>query len=461
MADRPRGISVRLGTTVAATLVLAAVLSMAGLGLSVYVRHSLIASLDAASRTRALDVAALVVAGSLPAVLPAAADDADLVQVVGPRGQVLTSSANLSGQSPLLPADRPLPVHPISTTAPIGSSGEQFRLQGVPVTLPSGVGRVVVARSLAGVQASVEQITRALTLGGPPLLLLVGGVIWLAVGRTLAPVDRMSSRAAAITPNDIEQQVPVPPGNDAVARLAHTLNDLLQRLQRAHDRQRQLVADASHELKSPLAGVLSQLDVARSYPERTDHPKVLETVREETSRLAMLVDDLLVLARLDERGPALSDPVAVEELVLAEYRRLRSLGTVEVRLGPLDAAIVSGRAADLARLLRNLGDNAVAHAESQVWVGLTCDTRQVCVTVDDDGPGIPAADRERVFERFTRLDESRARPRPTSGSGLGLAISREVARAHGGDVRLTNRPDGSGTRALVTLPRRSEEPLCP
>ena len=266
----------------------------------------------------------------------------------------------------------------------------------------------------------------------------------------------MRQRAASIGGDDLEQRVPVPDSRDEIARLATTLNDMLARLQSAAIRQQRFIGDASHELKSPLAAIAAQVEVAGAYPSSGDPQQVLARVHQQAARMGQLIDDLLFLAHSDEQPRRHSeDRVDLDELVLSEVRRLREIGTVEVSmLGP-DAVALPGSAQDLARALRNLGDNAITHATSSVSIGLRVDGVTAVLTVDDDGPGIPEPERLAVFERFTRLEPDRSRQNHGGGTGLGLAICREIARAHGGNVTAQARADGRpGARFTMSLPIR-------
>jgi signal transduction histidine kinase len=225
---------------------------------------------------------------------------------------------------------------------------------------------------------------------------------------------------------------------------------MLDRLEGAAGRQRQFVSDASHELRSPLTTIRTKVEVASLHPELVDWSEVTHTVLGEVDRLDDMVGDLLQLARLDETGGALASrgEVDLDEVVNAETARLRAMG-VEIDDSGVAAARVQGDRAALARLVRNLTDNAARHARSRVAVSVAMDDGDAVVRVDDDGPGVPLTDRERVFERFTRLDESRARG--AGGAGLGLALVRAVAVAHGGSVRVLDAPLG-GARFEARLP---------
>jgi signal transduction histidine kinase len=238
------------------------------------------------------------------------------------------------------------------------------------------------------------------------------------------------------------------------------MNEMLKRLEDAATRQRQFVADASHELRSPLAALRAQVDVALAHPEDSASTRALESVQGQVDRMSVLVDDLLFLARSAE-GAALRhrELVDLDDLVLAEIHRLRELGGPAVELAGVHAARVEGSERDLARLLRNLGDNAREHARSLVSLRLTTNEKTAELTVTDDGDGIRPEDRERVFERFIRLDDARSRTARGGGAGVGLSIVKQIVRDHGGTITIVERPDGrAGAVFLVRLPLALPEP---
>ena len=311
----------------------------------------------------------------------------------------------------------PLPADPQEETVRVLGRGDSlgpvtiegdYVTESTDVTLPSGEHRtIVVARGIDDVQDAQRAVAHALWFAIPVLLLLVGVGTWLITGRTLRPV-----REAA-------------------------------------ERQRRFVADAAHEFRSPVASIRQHAEVATEHPQTTNLHELATTVGIEGVRLQTLVDDLLLLARLDEgQEIAARDEVDLDDLVLAEAERLRATTPDGIDTRDVHAGRIRGDARSLERLVRNLGDNAARHAGT-VAFGLAATNGHVTLTVDDDGPGIPAAYRARVFERFVRLDEGR--DRAGGGTGLGLAIAREVARAHGGDVTLADSPLG-GLRAEVRLP---------
>jgi signal transduction histidine kinase len=306
---------------------------------------------------------------------------------------------------------------------------------------------LVSQRSLAEVDDTINSITDALLIGFPALVLLVGLLAWYLAGRALRPVEAIRAEAAAITGSTIHRRVPVPESGDEVSRLAVTMNEMLDRLEDAAARQRRFVSDASHELRSPVASIRTQLEVALRRPDRDDWAVIGQRVLAEDERLEQAVADLVELARLDEADDT-SDFIEVDldEIVFEECARERAV--------PVDATRVSGgrvlgRREALARVVRNLIDNAARHAETKVSVSLSDADGTVELVIADDGPGIAPEDRERVFERFTRLDEGRARD--AGGMGLGLAVVRSTVERHHGTVHIDDNPP-HGARFVVRLP---------
>jgi signal transduction histidine kinase len=278
---------------------------------------------------------------------------------------------------------------------------------------------------------------------------------WWIVGRTLRPVEDIRLEVEQISTSELSRRVPVPAGKDEIGRLAATMNRMLGRLESGHDRQRRFVSDASHELRSPVASIRQHAEVARAHADAMPPRDLADAVLLEVERLQGLVDDLLVLAQIDEGVPQASIDVDVDDLVLAEVARLRAATSLDVDARAISAARVRGDRTRLERVVRNLGDNAARHARARVALSVGQRDGVVVVVIDDDGPGIPEDDRARVFERFVRRDE--ARTRGDGGAGLGLAIVRDVVDRHGGTVALSD-SDLGGLRAEVTLPGATGEP---
>jgi signal transduction histidine kinase len=309
---------------------------------------------------------------------------------------------------------------------------------------PDGDAVVISAQSLESADRANTVLIRLLALGYPVLLLLVAATSYWLTGRALAPVEAMRRQVAGITATDLTARVPVPPSHDQVAQLAVTMNATLDRLAAATEAQRRFVADASHELRSPLATIRAAHEVAAVHPEIADWSMVQADVLAEVGRLEKLVDDLLFLARSDERGlPPERGEVDLDDLVDDEACRLRR--TTQLRIVVRQRPVrVTGDRHQLARVLRNLTDNAARYAATCVELRLSSHNGEAVLEIVDDGPGIPPEERERVFDRFVRLDASRERS--AGGAGLGLAIARELARAHGGDLVAVNARRGGPPR---------------
>lgn len=327
-------------------------------------------------------------------------------------------------------------------------------------------GYVVMVYSLEAGQTRLNTLMWSLVGGVPALTLLIAGSTWWAVGRVLRPVEAIRSDFAELSAHHLDRRVPVPRSGNEVARLAATMNATLDRLQSAVERQRQFTADASHELRTPLACLRAELELALNHPESAAWPQVVSDAHQDTMRLQDLTEDLLLLARLDadRLGTSSNRAVDLTDLVREEAARHRTTRplTFDVLCEP-GPVTVQGHSALLARVLGNLLDNAVRHASSTVTVRLVRDTDgQAIIDVLDDGPGIPPQDRERVFERFTRLDDARARDSRSTGrvdglggTGLGLAIAHRITAAHHGTLTLA--PSTHGAHFTLRLPSRASQ----
>ena len=338
---------------------------------------------------------------------------------------------------------------------PVSVNGERrHQLDGREVTLATRtVGNpakatVYVLASPLDAENAVGAVDPWLIGGLPAAVLLVAAVAWVTAGRALRPVERMRAELARITAADPSGRVPQPRTRDEIGRLAVTMNATLDRLADAIDRQRRFVADAAHELRSPLAGLRSTVEVALEHGEAAD----LNAVKSTTERLQHLTDDLLLLARLERTPPGNGEPVDVSEVAqeLVAERRYRQPPDERFAVVTDGPAPITGRERELSRMLRNLLDNASRYARERVVVLVSRpEPGLVRVEVRDDGPGIPQADRERVFERFARIDE--ARDRGHGGAGLGLAIARDIAVRHGGRLYAADSADGA--RFVAELPQ--------
>jgi signal transduction histidine kinase len=325
---------------------------------------------------------------------------------------------------------------------------EPLRVIAWPAGTGSGAATVIAAVSVTSVADSVRVIEVGLLIGGPLLLVLFAAIAWVTVGWTLRPVATLRRGAAEITGTGEARRLPLPAADDEIHRLGVTLNGMLDRLDEAASRQRGFVADAAHELRSPLASMRAQLEVAVLHPDQAT-PTLAGDLLADALRLGRMVEDLLALARLDERpGQQESGEVELGEVAREVAERLPA-GGAELWLDLDGGARVRGDRVALGRVVQNLLDNAVHYASSRVDVSVASSPDGLAVlSISDDGPGIPEPDRERVFERFTRLDDARSRDR--GGAGLGLAIAREIVRAHGGE--LTAEKAASGALLVARLP---------
>jgi signal transduction histidine kinase len=455
--------SLRLRLTLLATSLLAVGLAAGALLLFTTLSVALRSSLDGAAEQSAKEVAALVDAGRLSDPLPVGGPPVSVVQVIDNQGRVLAASAG---------ADRLVPVLDLDELARaragerLSVAGERAAVDGPLRVLaePTRSGpTVVVAVGQAGALKS-ERVVRTGLLVGIPVLLVVGGALtWAVVGWTLRPVEALRRGAEVVAATGGTARLPVPAADDEVRRLAVTLNGMLARLAAVRARQRAFVADAAHELRSPLASLRAQLEVARRLgPESGSFEGFVDDLLADTDRLSQLADDLLLLARLDEVGsPADGGRVAGGGGVTVDVRLDELAEQVVGRhqaapvrvVADTEPATVRGSGPSLDRALTNVVDNAVRYAASTVTVEVRNVDGTVRLLVRDDGPGVAAADRARVLERFARLDDSREAGR--AGAGLGLAIVREVMRAHGGSVVLDDSSPGAaepGLMVILTLP---------
>jgi signal transduction histidine kinase len=459
-ARRGARLGIRARTTTVATCIVAAGLVTGAILLVVFVQRSLVAGLDDANAARARDVTAITRTTPLPATVASTGADNAIVQVVGPANTVLSASSNITGEPAVLagPPRRRATTTFTTRSLPTADVGQSFRLLAEPVQLSSGPGWIYVATPLGQVEASVSRISTLLTVGVPFLVVLVAAVTWMSVGRALSPVERIRQSAAAIGGGArLRERLPIPPARDEITRLAVTMNQMLDRLEAAADRQQRFIGDVSHELRSPLTALQAQVDVALTqhadHPE-TPHTRVLRHVAQQARRLHLLIDDMLFLARADEQqSHPDNDQVDLDELLLAEVHRLRRNNGPAIVLVELNPTRIAGSARDLARMLKNIGDNAVSHTQNTVSLSLHRTPEEAVLTVIDDGPGIPAKDRTIIFNRFTRLDQARARPDAGAGAGLGLAIAQQIAHRHGGAITINNRPDQTpGAAFTIRLP---------
>ncbi|HEX8930908.1 MAG TPA: ATP-binding protein [Actinomycetota bacterium] len=447
--------TVRVRTTALALSVVGAALIAAAIALVVLLHRSLVSNVDSQAWMRLDDVTTMVQQRGVPSTLGGSDDDGTVAEVVA-GGQVVARSPLLHGTASLAGFEPPGVQPEIHTLPDPGISGADYRVAAQRVVTARGPALVYAGASLEPVEETTNALRALLAIGVPLLLVFVGVTTWALVGRSLEPVEAIRRQVAEISVTALDRRVPEPATDDEIDRLARTMNEMLARLDAAARRQRAFVADASHELHSPLATIRARLDVGLVHPERVDWPSLAEGWLQEQTRLERLVDNLLVLAEADEATAVHSPQVVdLDELVLPELRDLQARGRVQVDVTGVAGARVRGDPDQLRRVVRNLADNAELHAATTVRVELAqTDPDTVTLAVSDDGPGIAPSERERVFERFVRLDKSRARR--AGGAGLGLAIVRQIVTAHGGSAEVGEA--AVGARLVVRLPAAEPEP---
>ncbi|MFJ8971185.1 ATP-binding protein [Streptomyces anulatus] len=475
--------SVRARAAIGATLVVAVALVAAGLAVLLVLRANLIDQADLQAEVAAREVAGQLATGTPYDELELDDEEDHPVQVTDEEGRVVVVSKDLravtgtgtSGVTPV-PSASPSPRDgdddaddaddddgsrpgrgEVSSddpdfsdgTATVDGTTADYRFAAVEATTPDGVTLTVYAGApLAAEQEAVNTVRGAMLTGLPLLLVVVAGVTWLVTRRALRPVEGIRREMAAITASeDLARRVPEPGSRDEIAALARTTNETLTVLEASVERQRRFVADASHELRSPIASLRTQLEVAEAHPELLDLPGAVA----DTVRLQVLAADLLLLARLDAGEKPGSATVELGALVREEVsQRTGDRIAVGVEVPQGGAFEVNGSRGQLSRVIGNLLDNAQRHAEGSVAVSVAADGRGVRVEVRDDGAGVPEDERERIFERFVRLDD--ARSRDDGGAGLGLAIARDVATRHGGTLTVDRAAEG-GAAFRLWLPR--------
>ena len=430
--------SVRIRVTLLATVLVAVVLVVGALLLTRAVERRLVSDREQAA-SNAVGATIEQVQGGVPfGAITQSFDQGAGVGIFDSSTGALVGGVN--------PPMRTIEVHDSAGTAgPIvlvnGLGLRDVTYNAAPVAVAGGKFFVIGTASLSEVRRSVRTLWSGLRFGIPLVVLAVALVAWFLAGRALRPVEAMRREVENISATTLQRRVREPRSHDEVARLARTMNSMLMRLQASRDHERQFLSDASHELRSPLASMRAQLETGA-------WPAHAEGVRTEAHRLTNIVDDLVDLAKADEAAPPNSE-TDLDEVVLEEVGSISQTSTVAIGTANVGAARLIGDRPALARLVRNLVDNARRHAASRVEVALTSSDGEITLIVDDDGDGVPEVDRESIFERFARTDASRSRD--TGGVGLGLAVVRATARRHGGDVWCEPAPSG-GARFVVTLP---------
>ena len=450
-------LGVRLRSALAAVVVVVAATLLAGVVLLATARGILLDNSNTAANDKLAQVTAAVENGSdLTTLLRPSLRERAMVQVIDASGAVAVSSEPDAAWEPIS-ALRPRPGrHTRQVRRLPFAHNEPFQIVAATVNTPNGTQTVLVAESLETVDDSTEAIVAALLIGLPVLALLVGTATFQLVGRTLRPVEAMRRKAASITSRNLDTRLPVPAAGDEIAALALTMNTMLDRIESASGAQRRFVADASHELRSPLATVQANADLLDAVELPQAQARSVARIRRESARMARLVEDLLLLARADDHRLRIRrDDVDLDDLAYAERERIGVEHTGLAVDVVIEAVRVTGDADALQRVLRNLVDNAARHAATTLTLRVQVTAGTAEILVGNDGPPIAAADRERIFDRFVRLDDSRSRA--GGGTGLGLPIARDIIDAHGGTLTVDDLPQGAAMRIRLPLPDETNE----
>jgi signal transduction histidine kinase len=456
---RPQRSTLRTRVTVVASLAITAAVVLGLLLMYLLQMSSVRRTVDGQLRTYATQIAQSAANGTWPTPLaPSSLDSNAEAQVLAPDGHVLAATRTLVGLPAVyqLPADSDTPVR---QKAADGVIPKEVRVIGLRTTVDSRPVTIITGTSTGLLSQVNAEFARHLLIGLPIILALAAAAVWLVVSRALRPVERIRHAVTDITSADLSRRVPEPGTADEIGHLAHTMNDMLTRLEDAAHRQRRFIADASHELRSPLAAIRTTLEVGLAHPDRAPWPVIAERATQQCVRLEDLIEQLLLLAKADEQQLSAQHQRVDVGALLQDFAANIPAHHLAFDLDTALGVATLGDADHLRRLFRNILDNAVRYAHSRVLITATTTADGVRVEIDDDGPGIPAADRERVFDRFVRLDPSRERGSGTTG--LGLAIAHEIALAHHGHIAIADNPAG-GTRIIVTLPSASSSaPLTP
>lgn len=448
-------LGVRMRSALAAGIVVVLASVFAGAILLVVARGILLDNVNSAASDRTAQVTAALTSGNseaLTVALRSSGAGRSLAQVVTTDGQVVGAStiiASLPAMSELQPgAGRRLQE---TRNLPL-AEGEPWRIVATGVSTTAGKRIVLVAESMDAVTDSTEAILTALLLGLPVLAVVVGVATFFFVGRTLRPVEAMRRQAATITATNLHARLPLPAADDEIAALATTMNTMLDRIEASAAAQRRFVGDASHELRSPLTTIRANADLLAGASLEEKPARNVERIRAESARMSRLVEDLLLLARVDDqKAPTRREDVDLDDLVFAERDRL-AVQHPQLRIeGGVSPVRITGDRDQLTRVLRNLVDNTARHARERVTISLAAHDGQGEIVVGNDGPPIPAADRERIFDRFVRLDDSRSRD--GGGSGLGLSIARDIITGHQGTLTVDPLTDGAAMRVRLPVPQ--------
>ena len=450
--------SVRWRVTAGASLVLAVALVVAALASAGLLRRALTFDAETSLVDRADQIESLIAHGQLTSVLDRAGYDLAQAIVVDASGQLVAATASTAGV--VSPPDglSPPPVG-AQTTETVrgeaigGRAGEDHRVVARTVASSVGPMTIYVIGPITTAPRAERYLRNTMLVGFPFLAALAGWLIYWVMGQALAPVNAMRIEVDRIEAADLASRVRAGSSDDEITRLGSTLNRMLDRLEEASTRQQLFAASASHELRSPLSAIRTELEVGLTYPDRADWPRIANDSLTELARLETLARDLRTLTRSTSKNQAIRQPIDLAPLVTAEVTRRHPARNLRYRLDSADA-VVNAESDSVMQVVRNLFDNAERHATTEVSVTITCDTSGTRLVVANDGPPIPLAERDEIFEPFTRLDD--ARTLDGGGSGLGLAIARSIMRGFGGSLRVIDVDRGAAFEASFPRSAQSE-----
>lgn len=440
--------SLRARVTIAAVAIVGLVLAIAAVLLFTVQRSQLIQNIDTSLDREAAEVVAALNAN--PEATMGERGDDRIVQIVdGDNNIIVAASADQLRTTQIIdPSTIELDEDGLAfaTLSGLPIEDDQYRLLVRRMEVRGTDALVVVGENTDDLNDNLRTLAISIAVMVPIASALLGAVAWITVGRTLSPVSSIQRQVAAITGDRVRERVPVPSTEDEVADLAATMNEMLDRIDHAQERQQSFVEDASHELRSPLTRLRTSLEVDLASSDRDLNQTGHELI-EDLDDLQAIVNDLLFLARTGQQPTADHRPVDFDAVIDRVVHQLGQHADINIDTTGVDPIELMGHEAHLARLVTNLVSNALRHADANVWISAKEQADTVTVDIEDDGPGIALQDRSRIFERFTRLDESRTMK--TGGSGLGLAIAIQIAEAHNGTIAVTVARTGGAKFTIV------------
>ena len=463
MMPRIHKFSIRARLTFIFVLAVAAILSVTGVSLVHLVRHSLASDADneiQSQMIRTQEQFANAKSADNYRVLLAMHGDV-VIQVTNLAGTKVWAASSAIAKAPVLAhqargtdARSRMAMTMVRTSRDRSTLSQISSGQVGTIFTKRGPGLIFGFIYGQGINHSVDVLMTSLVVSFPLLLLLTGGLIWIGMGLALAPVESIRRRVDTIAATDLSQRVPPTGGKDEIARMARTVNAMLDRLEASSQFEQEFVSNASHELRSPLTTLLATTERAANDPDRANWDEVGEVVMREGRRLETLIDDLAWLARHDEhRTEIQSVDVDLDDLLLEEGHRVRLLTELSVDTTMVSPTRVTGDPAMLKRMIRNVVDNAARYATEELRFDSHYEGPEAVVTVADDGDGIDVSQSGRFFERFVRSDPARARH--SGGTGLGLAIVAEIVERHGGSSRFVATDLGTKIELRVLRDRRA------